>query len=79
VVCAELCGSYHGSMRTQIIVHEPEEYQTWVESMLFAQANSTEPIALASMIAPSALSDADYLQPYSREMGIDDSVLAHLH
>jgi len=78
VVCAELCGSYHGSMRTQIIVHEPEEYQAWVESMQFAQANSTEPIAVASTIAPPALSDGDYLEPYGQEMGIDRSVLATL-
>jgi cytochrome c oxidase subunit 2 len=31
VVCAELCGGYHGAMRTQVIVHTPEEYQAWVD------------------------------------------------
>ena len=38
VVCAELCGPYHGGMRTQIIVESPEEYQTWVDSRLTAMA-----------------------------------------
>jgi cytochrome c oxidase subunit 2 len=30
VVCAELCGAYHGGMRTRVIVHTPEEYDQWV-------------------------------------------------
>jgi len=30
VVCAELCGGYHGAMRTQVIVHTPEEFETWL-------------------------------------------------
>lgn len=29
VVCAELCGGYHGAMRTQVVVHTPEEFETW--------------------------------------------------
>lgn len=32
VVCAELCGSYHGAMRTQVIVHSAEDYADWVAS-----------------------------------------------
>ena len=72
VVCAELCGSYHGSMRTQIIVHDPEEYEAWENSMLVAQANTPAPI----IVATKDLSDRDYLQPYGAEMGIDRSVLA---
>jgi cytochrome c oxidase subunit II len=30
IVCAELCGGYHGSMRSRVIVHTPEEYQSWL-------------------------------------------------
>ncbi len=29
IVCAELCGPYHGGMRSTVVVHEPEEYETW--------------------------------------------------
>ncbi|MFM6277485.1 MAG: cytochrome c oxidase subunit II, partial [Dolichospermum sp.] len=29
VVCTELCGGYHGSMRTQVIVHEREDFDAW--------------------------------------------------
>ena len=39
VVCTELCGAYHGAMRTQVIVHSPEDYAAWVESRV-AQAPS---------------------------------------
>ncbi|MEY4298415.1 MAG: hypothetical protein RLZZ423_1594 [Cyanobacteriota bacterium] len=30
IVCAELCGPYHGGMRSTVIVEEPETFQTWV-------------------------------------------------
>lgn len=31
VVCAELCGPYHGGMRSSVVVHEPGEYAQWLE------------------------------------------------
>ena len=31
VVCAELCGSYHGGMQTEVIIQTPEEYDEWME------------------------------------------------
>ena len=30
VVCAELCGPYHGGMRSTVIVEEPETFASWV-------------------------------------------------
>ena len=29
IICAELCGPYHGGMRASIIVEEKSEYQNW--------------------------------------------------
>ena len=29
VVCAELCGPYHGGMRSSVVVHEPDAYDAW--------------------------------------------------
>ena len=29
VVCAELCGPYHGGMRASVIVEDSEDYQNW--------------------------------------------------
>ncbi|MCM1983558.1 cytochrome c oxidase subunit II [Lyngbya confervoides] len=36
VICAELCGAYHGAMKTRTIVHTPEDYQAWVASQRVA-------------------------------------------
>ncbi|WP_411867706.1 cytochrome c oxidase subunit II [Vulcanococcus limneticus] len=30
IICAELCGPYHGGMRTTVVVEEPESFQAWV-------------------------------------------------
>jgi cytochrome c oxidase subunit 2 len=32
VICAELCGPYHGGMRTSVVVHEPDDYLAWVQA-----------------------------------------------
>ncbi len=32
IVCAELCGPYHGGMRTNVVVHEPDAFEEWVRS-----------------------------------------------
>jgi cytochrome c oxidase subunit II len=31
IVCAELCGGYHGSMRTRVIVHTAADYDQWLQ------------------------------------------------
>ncbi|MBD2112682.1 MULTISPECIES: cytochrome c oxidase subunit II [Cyanophyceae] len=56
VVCAELCGSYHGAMRTQVIVHSPEDYADWVASRV-AEAMPTTTVAQPA----DAATDAEYL------------------
>ena len=30
IICAELCGPYHGGMRSNVIVEEPENYKNWL-------------------------------------------------
>jgi cytochrome c oxidase subunit 2 len=75
VVCAELCGAYHGSMRTQIVIEEPEDYQTWLAENTFAQGPDAEgTIALNT----STLSDAEFLSPYGQDWGVDAAVLSQL-
>ncbi len=31
IVCAELCGPYHGGMRSTVIVEKPEDFNKWFE------------------------------------------------
>ncbi|KPQ37696.1 MAG: cytochrome c oxidase subunit II [Phormidesmis priestleyi Ana] len=67
VVCAELCGPYHGGMRTQIIVESPEEYQTWVDSRLTAMAAGDRTIANLPK-APADRSELEYLNNFVEPM-----------
>lgn len=61
VVCAELCGPYHGGMRTQIIVHSPEDYDAWVQSRV-AQG-PTDPSTIAKAAVDET--DGEYLAHYA--------------
>jgi cytochrome c oxidase subunit 2 len=55
IVCAELCGSYHGAMRTEAVVETPEEYEAWRQQQLAAlQAEATP----TSTHLPALLSQA---------------------
>ena len=76
IVCAELCGSYHGGMRTQIIVHTQEEYDAWLEQNRIAnqQQDPQETVA----VNPVQLTTSEFLDPYAVEMGIDGNTLAQL-
>jgi cytochrome c oxidase subunit 2 len=77
VVCAELCGGYHGSMRTQVIVHTPEEFDSWVAENQYAQQQETMQEAVAAN--PADLSTSEFLAPYTQDMGINSETLAHIH
>ena len=62
VVCAELCGPYHGGMRTQLIVHSPKDYAAW-QAERVAALDSGE--AIAALPTPAAeKTDAEYLAPF---------------
>lgn len=76
IVCAELCGSYHGGMKSTMVVHSQADYDRWVQENTLAQTeNGDRQVAFN----PSDLSDGDYLAPYAREMGIDADALGQLH
>jgi cytochrome c oxidase subunit 2 len=32
IVCAELCGPYHGGMRSTVVVHEDDAFEAWLAS-----------------------------------------------
>ena len=74
VVCAELCGAYHGGMKTQLYVQSEEEYNQWVQDNTFAMNDSGESVAMTS----PADTDAEFLAPYAKDMGVDADALAQL-
>jgi len=77
IVCAELCGSYHGSMRSQLYVQTPEDYQKWIQEQ--QQVASSDSWDEAVAVNPAQLSDSEFLAPYAEEMGIESPNLEHLN
>ncbi|ELR98457.1 cytochrome c oxidase subunit II [Gloeocapsa sp. PCC 73106] len=75
VICAELCGAYHGGMKTVLHVLSDEDYQQWVQDNTIAQGE-LEPKTMA--IHTSEMSDGEYLAPYAQEMGVNPEIIAQL-
>ena len=44
IVCAELCGPYHGGMRSQVVVEAPDQFEAWLAS--------NTPTTLAAAVPP---------------------------
>ena len=74
VVCAELCGAYHGGMKTQLYVESEEDYQKWIQENTFAMSNSEESVAMNQV----SDSDTQFLAPYAEDIGVDPDTLAQL-
>jgi cytochrome c oxidase subunit II len=77
--CAELCGGYHGSMVTRMIVHTPEEYDAWIASQQQSTQAQAEVVKQTIAMNPAHLSTSNYLAPYATEMGVKPEMVAHLH
>lgn len=75
VVCAELCGGYHGSMRTQVVVHTPEEFDSWLTENQIAQKQNSQQIVAVN---PADLSTSEFLAPHAQHMGISAATLESL-
>ncbi|NEP16561.1 MAG: cytochrome c oxidase subunit II [Leptolyngbya sp. SIO4C1] len=80
VVCAELCGPYHGGMRTQLIVQSPEDYAAWVQNRVAQAGPSTAAEAVAALPSQAA-TDAEYLAHFTEPMqlSLEAETLAQLH
>ncbi|MGB3534162.1 MAG: cytochrome c oxidase subunit II [Microcoleaceae cyanobacterium] len=76
VVCAELCGGYHGSMKTQMIVEEQNEYDAWVSENAIAQSlDNPQTVAMN----PADMTQTEFLTPYAAELGVNAQTLHSLH
>ena len=74
IVCAELCGGYHGSMRSQVIVHTPEEYESWLTESQLAQQDLHQAVA----VNPADLSTSEFLAPHAHNLGVSAATLQSL-
>jgi cytochrome c oxidase subunit 2 len=69
VICAELCGAYHGAMVTKLYVHSQEDYDAWLQEQVAAQENGE---AIAQTPIEPRTPD-NLLVPYVSQMNIDAS------
>ncbi|RUR81840.1 cytochrome c oxidase subunit II [Chlorogloeopsis fritschii PCC 9212] len=74
IVCTELCGGYHGSMRSQVVVHPPAEFESWLTENRIAQQELKQAVA----VNPAELSTSDFLAPYAQKMGVETRYIASL-
>jgi cytochrome c oxidase subunit 2 len=72
IVCAELCGPYHGAMGSKLYVQEPDDYDKWLQEQVASQIDNTQTVAAQ----PS--SDQDYLASFPGQ-SLDPTVLNQLH
>lgn len=76
VICAELCGPYHGGMKTRLYALSEEKYALWVKENTPEQAETTEtPVAMN--LQP--LTKGDLLSAYAQSVGINNETLEQLH
>jgi cytochrome c oxidase subunit 2 len=76
IICAELCGPYHGVMRSQVVVETQAAYDAWVQEQLVA---SSETLKQALALNPGDLSPDEFLSPYTKDMGIEPEMIHQVH
>jgi cytochrome c oxidase subunit II len=76
IICAELCGAYHGGMKSVLYVQSEDEYNQWIQDNTIAQSETSDKTLAVNV---SELSDGEFLKPYAKEMGMDAQILAQIH
>ncbi len=74
LICAELCGPYHGAMRTKVIVDTLEAFDSWMTEQ---QSSASKELNQAVAVNP-AVSPAEFLAPYTKDMGIQSEMLEQI-
>ncbi len=72
LICAELCGPYHGAMNTKVIVEPQQAFDQWVQEQQVAQADT---LNSAIALSPTEKSPNDFLAPYTSDLGINPQML----
>ena len=75
VICAELCGAYHGAMKTRVLVQAPQEFDAWLQSQKVA---AKEDLTQAIATKPTDLPPDQFLAPYTQDLGISTDTLSQL-
>ncbi len=76
IICAELCGSYHGGMKSMFYAQSEDDFNQWVKEN--SPAKPEEASEAIAQLNPANLSEGEFLEPYAQEMGIGSATLAQL-
>jgi cytochrome c oxidase subunit II len=76
LICAELCGAYHGAMKSQVIVETPAEFDSWLQTQI---ASGTIDSETAIAQNPANMTPTEFLAPYAQEIGVTPQALEQLH
>jgi len=81
IVCAELCGSYHGGMRTTMVIDTPEDYATWLKEQQEIASNDPDAIVASRPVTPSVMqmSEQEYLAGKVAQAGVDMHMMHMSH
>jgi cytochrome c oxidase subunit 2 len=72
LICAELCGPYHGVMKSQVVVETQEAFDSWMQEQLIAAKDiPNQAVAVNSM----SMTADEFLSPYIHDMGIHSEIL----
>ena len=72
LICAELCGPYHGVMKSQVVVETQEAFDSWMQEQLIAGKDiPNQAVAVNSM----SMTADEFLSPYIKDMGIHSEIL----
>jgi cytochrome c oxidase subunit 2 len=77
VICAELCGAYHGVMKTKVIAQSQADFDIWVKE----QQVASNPDKLNEAIALNTAdkSPDEFLAPFVHNMGIEGGMVRQIH
>jgi cytochrome c oxidase subunit II len=70
IICAELCGAYHGGMNSRLYVQTQEDYDQWLQTQVASQADGN---TVAEAPEPNVLAE------YGDRLGVDAKTLNQLH
>jgi cytochrome c oxidase subunit 2 len=73
IVCAELCGPYHGAMGAKLYVESQEAFDQWLQSQVVAQKEGDQTVA-----SLTDRTDAARLAPVAAELGVTAETLKSL-
>jgi cytochrome c oxidase subunit II len=76
VICAELCGPYHGAMKTKVVAESQADFDAWIASQVASADGYDRTVALAS---PGDRTPSQILAPFVQDLNITPDTLRTLH